>query len=109
MTCCAVRWTDWSVLQTLTVTTPLSTTIDQYQWRDGWTLTGGVVHSFSAAFAGQMSLTWDRGVSTGWDLRDEVIDTLTGYLDAGGRLLFAIPELEVVSRPPARRPATTVP
>jgi long-chain fatty acid transport protein len=77
----AVRWTDWSVLQTLTVTTPLSTTIDQYQWRDGWTLTGGVVHSFSEAFAGQMSLTWDRGVTTGWDLRDEV-----WTLALGGRL-----------------------
>ena len=77
----AVRWTDWSVLQTLTVTTPLSTTIDQYQWRDGWTVTGGVVHSFSDAFAGQVSLTWDRGVTTGWDLRDEV-----WTLALGGRL-----------------------
>jgi hypothetical protein len=36
-----------------------------------------------------------------WDLRDEVIDTLSGYLDAGGRLLFAIPELDVVARHPA--------
>jgi long-chain fatty acid transport protein len=68
----SVKWTDWSVLQNLTVSTPLSTQIDQYQWRDGWTVTGGVVHSFSDAFAGQVSLTWDRGVTTGWDLRDEV-------------------------------------
>jgi hypothetical protein len=44
-----------------------------------------------------------------WDLRDEVIDTLTAYLDAGGQLLFAIPELEIVTRPPARRPAASVP
>jgi hypothetical protein len=40
-----------------------------------------------------------------WDLRDEVIDTLSGYLDAGGRLLFAIPELDVVAGRPAARPA----
>ena len=44
-----------------------------------------------------------------WDLRDEVIDSLSSYLDAGGRLLFAIPELEVVSRPPASMPASSVP
>lgn len=67
-----VKWTDWSVLQSLVVTTPLSTTSDQYFWQDGWTVTGGVVHSFNDVFAGQVSLTWDRGVSTGWDLRSDV-------------------------------------
>jgi long-chain fatty acid transport protein len=77
----AVKWTDWSVLQSLTVITPVSTIVDQYQWRDGWTVTGGVVHSFSDAFAGQASLTWDRGVSTGWDLRNDI-----WTLAVGGRL-----------------------
>ena len=77
----SVRWTDWSVLDTLTVTTPLSTQVDQYNWRDGWTVTGGVVHSFNDMFAGQVSLTWDRGVNTGWDLRGEV-----WTLALGGRL-----------------------
>jgi long-chain fatty acid transport protein len=67
-----VKWTDWSVLQNLTVITPLSTQIDQYQWRDGWTVTGGVGHAFNDMISGTMSLTWDRGVSTGWDLKGEV-------------------------------------
>ena len=26
----------------------------------------------TTTFAGQVSLTWDRGVSTGWDLRDDI-------------------------------------
>ncbi|MDW6023977.1 outer membrane protein transport protein [Mesorhizobium sp. BAC0120] len=77
----SVRWADWSVLDTLSVTTALSTTVDQYHWRDGWTLTGGVVHAFTDTFAGQISLTWDEGVSTGWDLRGE-----TWTLALGGRV-----------------------
>jgi long-chain fatty acid transport protein len=77
----SVKWTDWSVLQSLTVVTPISTIIDQYQWRDGWTVTGGVVHSFNDTFAGQASLTWDRGVSTGWDLRGDI-----WTLAVGGRV-----------------------
>ena len=81
----SVKWTDWSVLQNLTVISPVSTIVDQYQWRDGWTVTGGVVHSFSDAVAGQVSLTWDRGVSTGWDLRDE-----SWTLAVGGRVRAAV-------------------
>ena len=77
----SVRWMDWSVLQTLTVTTALGPVVDEYQWRDGWTVTGGIVHSFSEAFAAQASLTWDSAVSTGWDLRGE-----TWTLALGGRV-----------------------
>jgi long-chain fatty acid transport protein len=77
----SVRWMDWSVLQTLSVTTALGTIVDEYHWRDGWTVTGGVVHSFSDVFAGQASLTWDSGVATGWDLRGE-----TWTLALGGRV-----------------------
>jgi long-chain fatty acid transport protein len=76
-----VKWTDWSVLETLLVTSPVATTSDQYFWQDGWTVTGGVVHAFSDMFAGQASLTWDRGVSTGWDLRSDI-----WTLALGGRL-----------------------
>jgi len=78
-----VKWTDWSVMNALTVNTPLFPVpiVDQYNWRDGWTLTGGVVHSFSDMFAGQASLTWDQGVTTGWDLRGDV-----WTLALGGRL-----------------------
>jgi long-chain fatty acid transport protein len=63
-----VKWMDWSVLKALIVTSPLGVTADQYNWRDGWTVTGGVVHSFGDQFAGQVSLTWDRGVGTGWNI-----------------------------------------
>jgi long-chain fatty acid transport protein len=77
----SVKWTDWSVLQNLTVTTPISIIVDQYQWQDGWTVNAGVVHAFSDIFAGQVSLTWDRGVSTGWDLRGDV-----WTLGLGGRV-----------------------
>ena len=69
----SVKWTDWSVLQHLTIVTPpLLPNVDQYQWRDGWTVIGGVAHTFTDAFSAAMSLVWDRGVSTGWDLRGDV-------------------------------------
>jgi hypothetical protein len=36
-----------------------------------------------------------------WDLRNEVNGILSGYVDGGGRLVYAIPKLEVVKRPTA--------
>ncbi len=73
----SVKWTDWSVLEELKVTAALGPVVvasisDTYQWRDGWTVTGGVGHQFSDSVSGSASLTWDRGVATGWDLRGEV-------------------------------------
>jgi len=76
-----VKWTDWSVQNALVVTSPIGVTADQYNWRDGWTVTGGVVHAFGDQFAGQVSLTWDEGVGTGWDLQSDV-----WTLAIGGRL-----------------------
>ena len=53
----SVKWTDWSVLQDLTIVTPpLPPNVDQYQWRDGWTVMGGVAHRFTEAFSAAMSL-----------------------------------------------------
>lgn len=63
----SVKWTDWSVNQTLDVTAGGSTTQNQYYWRDGWTVTGGVGHAFNDKLSGSLSFTWDRGVGTGWD------------------------------------------
>jgi hypothetical protein len=40
-----------------------------------------------------------------WDLRDEVVGSLGGYLDAGGRLVFAVPTLDIVGRGAHARPA----
>lgn len=67
----SVQWTDWSVMKTLTVLSPISETIDQYNWKDGWTITGGIAHEFNKDIAGSVSLTWDQGVATGWDTVSE--------------------------------------
>lgn len=66
----SVKWTDWSVLKDLVVFEgiagqPFSST--QFFFKDGWTVSGGVGHQFTDKLAGSLSLTWDKGVSTGWD------------------------------------------
>lgn len=67
----SVQWTNWSVTKSLIVTSDAGGTIDQYNWRDGWTLTGGIAHEFTKDLAGSVSLTWDQGVATGWDVTGE--------------------------------------
>jgi long-chain fatty acid transport protein len=63
-----VRWTDWSVLDTLDYTIlsgPLPGDRElEYFFKDGWTVTGGIGHAFSESISGVVGLTWDRGVST---------------------------------------------
>ena len=46
----------------------------EYYYRDGWTVTGGVGHSFNETISGVLGLTWDRGVST---TEDTLSDTYT--------------------------------
>jgi long-chain fatty acid transport protein len=79
----SVKWTDWSVQEELLVTTkdPWVGSRDIYNWRDGWTVTGGIGHAFNDNVSGALSLTWDRGVATGWDLSSD-----TWTLAAGGVL-----------------------
>lgn len=79
----SAKWADWSVQKELLVKTPnpLFGSEDTYNWKDGWTLTGGVGHAFNDNVSGALSLTWDQGVTTGWDLSS---DTYT--LAAGGVL-----------------------
>ena len=76
----SVKWTDWSQLQSVPFcekgtgpcvtrnatnkTSPELTSIDLL-YRDGWTVSGGVGHKFNEKWNGAVSLTWDRGVSTG--------------------------------------------
>lgn len=74
----SVLWTDWSVNETLDLSVmtgvPGVGTVDslnQYYWRDGWTITGGVGHAFTDNVSGLISLQWDRGVATGYDPRGE--------------------------------------
>lgn len=65
-----VKWTDWSVLQKLSLTEGIANqefSTTYFEFKDGWTITGGVGHKFNEKLGGSLSLTWDRGVSTGWD------------------------------------------
>ena len=82
----SVKWMDWSVQKELLVTTatPIGSR-DIYNWRDGWTVTGGVGHAFTDQISGVASLTWDSGVGTGWDLSS---DTWTLGLGASAKDKF---------------------
>ncbi|MBT1154270.1 outer membrane protein transport protein [Aminobacter anthyllidis] len=82
----SIKWTDWSVNEKLVLVldnrspanAAASTRIDTYNWQDGWTVTGGIGHSFSDSVAGTVFATWDRGVSTGWDLHTDTYTVGTG-------------------------------
>ena len=91
-----MKWTDWSVLQTLnyTITGPApigGPKLKEFYFRDGWTVSAGVGHAFNETVSGAVTLAWDRGVST---TEDHLTDTWTlgagvGVKDAlGGELRF---------------------
>lgn len=69
----AVTWADWSVMQEFVSQSywapgvPGPGSVNEYHWRDGWTLTGGIGHQFNEQLSGLLALTWDRGVATGYD------------------------------------------
>lgn len=82
----SIKWTDWSVLTDIQVVEglfgqPFSTT--RFFFEDGWTVTGGVGHRFNPSLSGSLSLTWDKGVSTGWD-------TLTDTWTVAGGLAYDV-------------------
>jgi long-chain fatty acid transport protein len=68
----SVKWTDWSVMDYVDYKTPLGPNSLNFLWKDGWTVTAGVAHAFTDSLAGTVSLTWDRGVSTGHDIQSDV-------------------------------------
>lgn len=71
----SVKWTDWSVLQTLNYNIKgVGNLQKNFFWEDGWTITGGIGHTFTDTVSGALSLTWDSGVGTGADI---VTDTWT--------------------------------
>lgn len=99
----SVKWTDWSVLQTLDYTifglpAPVGGDKElEYFWRDGWTVTGGVGHAFNDWLSGLAALTWDRGVSTTEDVMTDVYtlaagvsmkDKMGGEVRLGGALSY---------------------
>ncbi len=88
----SVKWTDWSVTESLNLTlAPGVNRQNLYFWRDGWTVTGGIGHAFTEKLSGAVSLTWDRGVGTGWDLSSTTYTLGSGLSykdDLGGEMKF---------------------
>ncbi len=82
----SVKWTDWSVNKTLILSTTIPNVGSQneYYWRDGWTVMGGLGHSFTDKISGTAFLMWDRGVSTGHDLYGDVWTLGTGLIIKDG-------------------------
>ncbi len=74
----SVKWMDWSVQKELLVNSALSNTSDEYFWKDGWTVTGGVGHAFNDRVSGLVSLTWDSGVGTGYDFSSDTYTVALG-------------------------------
>jgi long-chain fatty acid transport protein len=94
----SVKWTDWSATESLDlVIAPGFFRQNLYFWRDGVTVTGGIGHAFTDKISGAASLTWDRGVGTGWDLSSDtwtlgagasIKDEFGGELKIGGGLTY---------------------
>jgi long-chain fatty acid transport protein len=88
----SVKWTDWSVLDTLDlIIAPGATSQNLYYWKDGWTVQAGVGHAFNDKLSGAVSLTWDSGVGTGWDGQSDTWTLGVGGSykpDVGGEMRF---------------------
>lgn len=73
----AVKWTDWSVMKEFVAQSywspgvPGPGSVNEYYWRDGWTVTGGIAHAFDERVSGLLAVIWDRGVATGYDHASE--------------------------------------
>jgi long-chain fatty acid transport protein len=76
----SVKWTDWSTMERLHLNFFGADSYNDYYWKDGWTVTGGVGHKFTDTFSGFASLTWDSGVSTGWDLLGDSFTLAAGVV-----------------------------
>ncbi|MDH6229732.1 long-chain fatty acid transport protein [Mesorhizobium soli] len=77
----SVKWSDWSVQKSLDVRVKANGALisqDTYNWKDGWTVTGGIGHAFNENVSGALSLTWDQGVATGWDLSSDTYTVAAG-------------------------------
>ncbi|MGF9562040.1 OmpP1/FadL family transporter [Neorhizobium sp. JUb45] len=64
----SVKWVDWSQLQTIPFYAANGARVTSLDlgYQDGWTITGGIGHKFNDQWSGAVSLTWDRGTSTGY-------------------------------------------
>ncbi|MCB1438143.1 MAG: outer membrane protein transport protein [Nitratireductor sp.] len=66
----SVKWTDWSILREVNLFDKISnnefTDLKAY-YKDGWTVTGGIGHKINDQVSVAGSVTWDKGVTSGWD------------------------------------------
>lgn len=80
----SVKWTNWSVLQTLNYTVGTTARQDKYFWKDGWTIQAGVGHKFNDTVSGTLNLTWDQGVGTGADIQTDTWTLGAGAIISAG-------------------------
>lgn len=90
----SVKWTNWSLIQSIGFCPVASsglpcqpggvTSLDLL-YRDGWTISGGLGHKFNDQWSGAVSLTWDRGTSTG-------VGTQTDSWTLGTGISYAVNE-----------------
>ncbi|MBL8581463.1 MAG: outer membrane protein transport protein [Rhizobiaceae bacterium] len=83
-----VKWTDWSVLQQLVVTEQIGGRAfgpPNFFFEDNWVVTGGIVRRFTDQLAVSGLITWDKGVTTGWD-------TLTDTWTFGSGVVYDVSE-----------------
>ncbi|MBZ9710531.1 outer membrane protein transport protein [Mesorhizobium sp. ESP7-2] len=98
----SVKWTNWSVTKQLVLNVPDLALVsgNQYYWRDGWTVTGGIGHKFNDQFSGTVFASYDRGVSTGWDLTGDSYTIGTGLSmndKLGGELRLGVAAVYLAS------------
>ena len=103
----SVKWTDWSVIQRIDLFDEFSAlspnfvgrpfTDFQGFFRDGYTVTLGVGRAFNEELAGSLSLTYDRGVGTGFDTFSDTYTLASGVaydlnevanVRAGGAVIY---------------------
>ena len=80
----SVKWTDWSVLQSLKYRIATSNRLDIYNWKDGWTVQAGVGHAFNETVSGTVNLTYDQGVGTGADIMTDTWTLATAAIVKAG-------------------------
>jgi len=87
----SVKWMDWSVLPQLNYTIAgIGPQQKNFNFRDGWTIEGGIAHAFTDRVAGTIGLTWDRGVGTGADLMSDTWTVSTGTQIKAGPGAFRV-------------------
>jgi long-chain fatty acid transport protein len=93
----SVTWTNWSVLQSLSYDViNLATNSMALNYKDGYTIQGGIGHQFTESLSGTVNVTWDEGVGTGADIATDTwtlgvggeYKTKVGTFDLGGTVSY---------------------